>query len=125
MESLDEPPKTGNVDVLDLIPCIGLCCCFFSCYTEMPDCLGTVCETTICCLNSRSLLCKAGKEEDIYCRCLSCECDVIPCNGCLKSRSQFCCLDLRAAFPPNADDVPCMINLLCCTVRNTTIIFSI
>lgn len=36
----DEPPKTGNVLAFDLIPCIGLCCCFFSCYTEFPTCLG-------------------------------------------------------------------------------------
>lgn len=115
MESLDEPPKTGNVDVLDLIPCLGLCCCFLSCYTELPDCLGTVCETTLCCFNTRGLLCKTGKEEEIVCRCLSCECDVISCQGCMKSRSQICCLDLRASFPPNEQN-PCLLNVLCCTV---------
>jgi len=115
MESLDEPPRTGNVDFLDLIPCLGLCCCFLSCYTEMPDCLGTVCESTLCCVNLRSLLCKTGKEENIYCKCISCEIDVIPCTVCVKSRSQICCLDLRAAFPPR-DDFPCILNALCCTV---------
>ena len=40
-ESYDDvPPKTGNVLAFDLIPCVGLCCCFFSCYTEFPACLG-------------------------------------------------------------------------------------
>ena len=124
MESLDEPPRTGNVDFLDLIPCLGLCCCFLSCYTEMPDCLGTVCESTLCCVNVRSLLCKTGKEEEIYCKCISCEIDVIPCSVCVKSRSQVCCLDLRAAFPPK-DDFPCILNLLCCTVTLSLSLFSL
>lgn len=124
MESLDEPPRTGNVDFLDLIPCLGLCCCFLSCYTEMPDCLGTVCESTLCCVNVRSLLCKTGKEEEIYCKCISCEIDVIPCSVCVKSRSQVCCLDLRAAFPPK-DDFPCILNLLCCTVTHSLSFFSL
>lgn len=84
MESLDEPPRTGNVDVMDLIPCLGLCCCFFSFYTEMPDCLGTVCESSFLCFNNRSMLCKTGKEEEVYCKCVSFECDIVSCNTCCK-----------------------------------------
>ena len=86
MESLDEEPRTGNVDYLDLIPCMGLCCCFLSFYTELPDCLGTVCETTLLCINVRSLLCKTSKEENTYCKCCSQECDVVPCSVCIKVR---------------------------------------
>lgn len=84
MESLDEPPRTGNVDVLDLAPCLGLCCCFLSFYTEIPDCFGTVCESSFLCFSNRSLLCKAGKEENTYCKCISLECDVLGCNTCCK-----------------------------------------
>ena len=88
MESLDEPPRTGNVDVMDLVPCLGFCCCFISLYTEIPDCFGTVCESSLLCFNNRSLLCKTGKEEDTYCKCFSCECDVVNVTACCKVNSK-------------------------------------
>jgi hypothetical protein len=69
---------------MDLVPCLGLCCCFLSFYTEIPDCFGTVCESSVCCVNNRTLLCKTGKEEDVYCRCLALECDVLGCKTCIK-----------------------------------------
>jgi hypothetical protein len=122
---------------MDLVPCLGLCCCFLSFYTEIPDCFGTVCESSVCCVNNRTLLCKTGKEEDVYCRCLALECDVLGCKTCIKvstavvyplsyyafahtffllqSRSQICCLDLRISLPPS-EQVPCLITLACMTV---------
>mmetsp|Transcript_15266 Transcript_15266/g.25462 ORF Transcript_15266/g.25462 Transcript_15266/m.25462 type:complete len:179 (+) Transcript_15266:123-659(+) len=114
MEELDEPPKTGDVDVKNLVPCLGLCCCIFSCFTELPDCLGTVCESTVCCLQFTAMLCKTGKEEDVCCKCCAIDCDVVGCNVCVQSRSQICCIDLRASLPPN-DKMPCLLTLVFCT----------
>jgi hypothetical protein len=100
MESLDELPKTGNVDAMDLVPCLGLWCCFLSCYTEFPDCLGTVGESICLCFSIKSLACKTAKEEGTCCKCYSCECDIIPCNVCCKVRAdsvllvQLCANDM-------------------------------
>lgn len=136
MEDEEPPPKTGRVFVKDLVPCCGLWCCFFSCYTNMPDCLGTVCETQLCCSDYEALCCKTSKEEGTICKCISFNCDLIPLktccmvnNGdfilfcllllslllCIQSRSQACCIDVRAAFPAH-QDIPCICNILCCTV---------
>jgi hypothetical protein len=76
--------KTGDVDILDLVPCFGVCCCIISFYTEVPDCLGSVCNNTICCLGCKILTCKPSKESDAFCKCLSSDCDIIPFATCCK-----------------------------------------
>lgn len=79
------PPKIGDVNVLDLVPLFGLCCCITSLYTEMPDCCGSVCENTALCCNHKLLACKTGKEDPLtLCRCVSCECDIVRFNVCCK-----------------------------------------
>ncbi|KAJ1425060.1 hypothetical protein B484DRAFT_451264 [Ochromonadaceae sp. CCMP2298] len=115
MDELDEAPRTGDVSVKDLVPCLGMCCFILSCYTELPDCLGTVCESSVCCIKNRSQLCKVGQEEDVKCKCCAIDCDVTSLHCCCSSRSQICCLDLRAAMPPN-DGAPCLVTVLCCTI---------
>ena len=62
-------PETGTVDVKDLEPCFGLLCCISSMYLECPDCFGSVMENTCLCLNTKIILCKAGKEDNVHCKC--------------------------------------------------------
>ena len=63
--------KTGEVKVKDLLPFFGVCCFIVSCYTALPDCLGAVCENTLCCFNTKAILCKKSKEKEALCKCCS------------------------------------------------------
>ncbi len=84
-ENEDKPPaRTGNVNVKDLVPCVALCCCIFSCYTEIPDCLGSVCANTCGCCENTVMTCKTSKETGILCRFCVFNCDVVPFTTCCK-----------------------------------------
>ena len=76
--------KTGDVSVYDLVPCLALCCCVCSMYAEIPDCFGSVCENIICCVGCKILSCKTSKEENVFCKCLSTDCDIIPFATCCQ-----------------------------------------
>jgi hypothetical protein len=77
-------PRTGDVDILDLVPCVALGCCIASLYTEIPDCCGSVLSNVICCIGCKILTCKPSKEADSFCKCLSTDCDIVPFATCCK-----------------------------------------
>ena len=78
----EKEAKTGDINVNDLVPCVALCCCIFSCYTELPDCLGSVCENTILCCLCKIMTCKTSKEEGAFCKCFNADCDCIHFKTC-------------------------------------------
>lgn len=105
----------GAVNVKDLVPWCGVCCFIASCYTECPDCFGSVCENTIMCCKQRIIVCKCGKDlNEQLCKCVGLDCDVVKCKVCCKSRAQSCCLDVRASIPPN-EEIPCLVTVCCVT----------
>jgi len=116
MSEENEKPKTGDVDIMDLVPCLGVGCCIFSMYTELPDCLGSVCNNVICCIACKIMTCKASKEPDVFCKCISTDCDIVPFSTCCKAQGQTFCIDMRVSFPPS-DQIPCLLTLCCLTVR--------
>jgi len=116
MSDADDEPKvkTGDVSVFDLVPCVGLCCCICSLYAEVPDCFGSVCENILCCVGCKILTCKPSKEDKVFCKCLSTDCDIIPFATCCQARAQSFCCDVRVSFPPT-DEIPCLFTLCCLT----------
>eukprot|EP01040_Poterioochromonas_malhamensis_P011283 gene11283-12292_t len=114
MSEENEKPKTGDVDIMDLVPCLGVGCCIFSMYTELPDCLGSVCNNVICCIACKIMTCKASKEPDVFCKCISTDCDIVPFSTCCKAQGQTFCIDMRVSFPPS-DQIPCLLTLCCLT----------
>eukprot|EP01039_Chlorochromonas_danica_P008681 gene8681-9564_t len=107
-------PKTGDVEAFDLVPCLAMCCCIYSLYTEIPDCCGSVCENTFMCCNCKTITCKPSKESGVFCKFFSCDWDFVAATTCCTSRSQAFCLDIRAACPPTGD-FPCLVTLCCIT----------
>ena len=81
------PPKTGHVDVNDLVPFVGLCCCIYSLYTEIPDCFGSVCENTVLCCLCKIMACKTSKEAGAFCKCLAFDLDCVPFSTCCQVSS--------------------------------------
>lgn len=55
------------------IPFSGCICCFASCFTVWPDCIGCKGSSDCLCYHSESIACKLPKEEDkakdIWCIC--------------------------------------------------------
>lgn len=80
----DKPAKTGDVSILDLVPCFAACCCIFSMYTVFPDCCGSVFENVICCLGCKFMTCKPSKEEGVMCKVLGADCDCVPFRVCCQ-----------------------------------------
>eukprot|EP01031_Cornospumella_fuschlensis_P033061 gene33061-39993_t len=74
----DKPIKTGDVAVMDLVPCTALCCCILSLYADIPDCFGTVCENTLLCCNCKIMTCKPSKEPGAFCKICALDWDFIP-----------------------------------------------
>jgi hypothetical protein len=83
-ENSNNQMKTGEVRVKDLVPFCGLCCFLISCYSEWPDCLGSVCENTICCCNAKMILCKTSKEKEAICKCCVIDTDIVHFQYCCK-----------------------------------------
>lgn len=83
-ENNEKEVKTGDVEVMDLIPLLAMCCCILSCFLEFPDCFGAVCRNTFGCCSYNVMTCKASKEDDSCCRLISCDCDIVPCRICCK-----------------------------------------
>ena len=81
-ESVGTNPKTGEVKVKDLVPCFGICCFLVSLYIEIPDCIGAVCENSLCCLNAKTIICKRSKEPDAICKCCSADIDIVRFSSC-------------------------------------------
>ncbi len=70
--------ETGDVDVQNLVPFLGVCCAFCSFYTDFPGCIGSVAETTLCCLSVKAVTCKPAAESHSYCKCCYLDCDIDP-----------------------------------------------
>mmetsp|Transcript_13532 Transcript_13532/g.18535 ORF Transcript_13532/g.18535 Transcript_13532/m.18535 type:complete len:185 (-) Transcript_13532:97-651(-) len=102
--------KTGEVKVKDLVPFFGICCFLVSCYSEIPDCLGAVCENTLCCFNAKMIVCKTSKEEEAICKCCAFDFDIVHFHTCCKSRTQSFCIELRSSMPPSKQ-IPCLITV--------------
>lgn len=83
-EEAEKIVRTGDVDVMDLVPWFGLCCCIFSMYTTLPDCCGTVCENVICCIGCKCMTCKPSKEEGAMCKLLGADIDCVPFKVCCQ-----------------------------------------
>ncbi len=75
----------GDVSIKDLVPFCGVCCFIMSCFTEIPDCFGSVCESAFMCCKSNIILCKVGKDfSKELCKCFATECSIIKCSVCCK-----------------------------------------
>lgn len=151
----EEPkPKTGDVDAFDLVPCMAMCCCIYSLYTEIPDCFGSVCENTFLCCNCKIITCKASKEKSTFCKFCSCDWDFVAanmccmvsiadsCGGFLSPSSHGSSLTLPCIFPhpvqtrsqafcldiraacPPTGDFPCLVTFCCITVRTPKSLYS-
>jgi len=110
-----ENSRTGDVPIFDLVPCCGFCCCIFSCFTEFPECFGSVCENVICCIGCKILTCKGTKEGGSICKICSSDCVCMSFKVCCSARGQFFCLDSRVSLPPTPD-IPCLATLCCLTM---------
>ena len=119
--------KTGEVDVSSLYPIAASYCCIISLFPQWPgititstttttnntiiDCLGCAGRNTICCIQNDLILCKRSLNEHSYCLCLKLEFECIPCQTCILSRTQLCCVDTRIAIPPESQQVAPVANL--------------
>ena len=84
-----------------------------SVYPSYPACFGAICEITCCCLACDVMMCKPTEgHPDHYCTALRAQIDFTKVTVCMKSRTQICCLDSRAAIPPDEREVPCMVSML-------------
>lgn len=110
--TLKKSSKTGDVNVMDLVPCCALCCCIASCFTELPDCLGSVCSYGMCCCSCSILTCKPSKEDRAFCRLCASDVDIVPFDACCQARGQCFCCDGRISFPPTAE-IPCIFTVCC------------
>lgn len=96
----------------NLYPYMGCCLCVNSIYPKYPECIGGICEITCCCLAMDVMACKPSPgNPDHCCTMLRAQIDCVKVTVCVKSRSQFMCCDSRAAIPPEATEVPCMVSL--------------
>lgn len=111
----DEGEKaTGEVDVLDLVPCAAGCCWINSLYCEFPSCIGCSFNDTICCVEATGVCCKmqdCSDDRGTCCICWSGDERIIKPTTCCKGQQQFFCFDQRGAFPCDSD-VPCICTLL-------------
>lgn len=102
----------------NLYPYMGCCFCVNSIYPKYPECLGGICEVTCCCMAADVMVCKPSPGNPEHCcTLLRAQIDCVKLAVCIKSRSQFLCCDFRAAIPPDAAEVPCMVSILgmtCC-----------
>lgn len=94
-------PKTGDVEAFDLVPCVAMCCCIYSLYTEIPDCCGSVCENTFMCCNCKTITCKPSKESGVFCKFFSCDWDFVAATTCCTVSEP------RLARHVNANDTQC------------------
>ena len=101
----------GDVPIEYTVPCIGVGCCSTSLYTEQPHCFGYSGKCECLCLTCQGACCKCSREPDVYCFCQKGTCIIAKMTtGCL-AQHQKCCIDIRGAFPTNAE-TPCILNLL-------------
>ncbi len=76
------------------VPFSGCICCFASCFTVWPDCIGCKGSSDCLCYHSESIACKLPKEEDkakdIWCICSRGEAVLSPVkNICAVSKFEF------------------------------------
>ena len=109
----------------NLYPYAACVLCINSCYITKPRhlCWGVNCEITACCTTWDVQACKPSAVPDTWCTCIKLAVDCHKTTVCIKSKTQVCCLDSRAAIPPDEKEVPCMLNLAgltCCYANAAT-----
>lgn len=132
--------ETGDVNVDNLVPILGVCCFAISLVPDCRDSVGAVSETTLLCFSNKCVCCKPAVEPGSYCKMCFTEFDIDPFTTFLsvsqptlsvflvyinqflfsQSRSQVACLDCRSAIPNN-EKLPCVITLAALTVRITAL----
>jgi len=108
-----------DVPVEELRPFFGLCCNICGLFCGFPSCIGMSGSTTCLCEQNKFVCCKLldCKDEDSRCcACLQCNQYLTAPNKCYECTGQYCCLELRGAFPCT-NKVPCVFGLcgvMCC-----------
>ena len=98
------------------IPFCGMVCCFTSCYTEIPECIGAAGKTSCLCYHSEFLSCKLPNPEkrpedkDLWWVCSRGHAWLGPFNSICSERYQCFCYDVRGSLPPT-EEIPCMVTL--------------
>ncbi len=94
--------ETGDVDVNNLVPFLGLCCVFLSFYTDWPECIGAVTESTCCCLSIKHVMCKPAVEDTSYCKFCLFDCDCDPMTSCCSVRNTQHFFQFESIFSSSA-----------------------
>jgi hypothetical protein len=104
----------SKIQLGKLYPVCGLACFTFSLYSEWPDLIGCSSMQDFLVFNGEMMTCKPSKGNPRSWFLLHlAECNLGPPNILLKSMSQCFCFDCRfsAHFPPDEDQVPCIVTL--------------